>query len=104
MTKQNFSKAKSKLILISLEGVLPFSHKTTLTTEIVKTLNDLCKDQSTKVVVISPIRKQQLIEIFKDVNGIGLAAENGFYYKLPDSCYSGVGSDKCEGKWNTLLK
>jgi len=59
------------------------SHGTAPNSQVLSCLRALCEDNRNTVVILSGRDKKMLEDWFKDVDGIGLAAERGFYYKLP---------------------
>lgn len=63
------------------------SHGTAPNEQVLQYLRDLTADSRNTVVVLSGRTKEQMEDWFGSVPKIGLAAERGFYYKLP--CVTG---------------
>lgn len=50
---------------------------------VIELLKELCRDSRNTVVILSGRDRQQLESWFGEVENLGLAAEHGFYYRLP---------------------
>lgn len=59
------------------------SHGSPPSTQVLECLSALCADPKNTVVILSGRGREMMTEWFDSVKGIGLAAERGFYYKLP---------------------
>lgn len=59
------------------------SHGTAPDESVLECLRSLCSDSRNTVVILSGRNREMLEEWFSSVPRIGLAAERGFYYKLP---------------------
>ena len=94
---ENFMKAKNKLILINQEGVLPLIQKAP-SASIKESLRILSQQHNCHVMVISSHQKEVLLNWFgKSAPKLGLAAENGYFYRWP------TGKEGEETKWDLLL-
>jgi len=100
---QSYRAAKNRVFLLDNEGTLAAdkrhlyreygapkgdvsdlkSHGTPPNEQVLECLRTLCSDRKNTVVILSGRDRSMLEDWFKDVPGIGLAAERGFYYKLP---------------------
>ena len=63
--------------------------------QMLSSLEELSKDERNYVFVISSMSKEKVHEYFSRVKRIGLAAEDGFYYRL-----NSIG--KSESEWDVL--
>jgi trehalose 6-phosphate synthase/phosphatase len=65
--------------------------------QLLQLLTQLCADHKNTVFVISGQELYAVAEGFGDVKGLGLAAEHGFYYRVPREHSEG------QPRWQTLL-
>ena len=96
-----YEQSKKRLILVDSDGVLPvkFNPATGMEEichEAISILDTLSQDPNNTVFVISPSSKKLLQSWFSKANNLGLAAENGFFWRWnsPDQ----------GDKWNTLIE
>jgi trehalose 6-phosphate synthase/phosphatase len=98
----DYRKAQNRLILLDWGGTLVADNKDdhlqafaiatgfdahrfdSSTVELKETLKSLCSDPKNTVFVISGKESRLLTDFFGSFEGLGLAAEHGFYYKWPD--------------------
>jgi len=93
----NFAKAKNRLILINQEGVLPLIQKAP-TQAVKESLKILAQQPNCHVMVISSQQKDVLTNWFGESSPLlGLAAENGYFYKWPKR-------GEAKSAWDLLLE
>ncbi|CAL8463619.1 g3153 [Coccomyxa elongata] len=78
-----FRRAQKRLLLLDYDGTLvPQSNiNSRPTEEVLRVLQALCVDQQNSVYIISGRRKSELGEWFASVEGLGIAAEHGFFFR-----------------------
>lgn len=113
----DYRKANKRLILLDWGGTLVADDKDNLqafaiatgfdntrfedsTEELRDTLQALCSDPKNVVFVISGKESRLLTDFFGSFEGLGLAAEHGFYYKWPDLRRI----EERSSKWRTIME
>ena len=71
--------------------------------EVKETLRLLCEDTRNTIFVITGKDLYALTDAFGDVNGLGLAAEHGCYFKWPRNVSGDKYTFKTRKKWQTML-
>ena len=79
----SYTAAAGRLFLLDCEGTIKVDGTRPPSPGIISAITDLCSDTKNIVIVMSGREKAKLLEWFGAIPNIGLAAENGFYYRLP---------------------
>lgn len=80
-TIMNQDTYKGKDRLMAMEG---YGKYTAPSAAVIEALKIICKYPNTHVYIISGRSKDELVQVFGKIKNLGLAAEEGFYYKLCD--------------------
>jgi len=97
-----YEQSKRRLIIVDSDGVLPVKinpqGKEEPSPEAISVLDTLSKDPNTIVFVVSPGSKTLLHRWYHKTENLGLAAENGFFWKWNSK------EMPAEADWNTLIE
>lgn len=113
---KNYHNSKSRLIIVLLDKIIEMLNEkgyygsnpsesdseetsdTEISQEILALLNKLSKDKKNKIWVISSEGRDKVMSCFQKLNDLGLAAEDGYFYRWHSQ------SGKSATEWTTLLK
>ncbi|CAL5223978.1 g6589 [Coccomyxa viridis] len=100
-----FKRAQKRLLLLDYDGTLvPQSViNSRPTEEALHVLQGLCLDTRNDVYIISGRRKTELAEWFANVEGLGLAAEHGFFFRRAGSLEWDTRSSVEEMSWRSIV-
>mmetsp|Transcript_9560 Transcript_9560/g.28887 ORF Transcript_9560/g.28887 Transcript_9560/m.28887 type:complete len:802 (-) Transcript_9560:337-2742(-) len=100
--------SKNRLFFLDYDGTLkPASggasdlQQAIPSTDVSQLLRDLSSDPKNKVFILSGRTKEGLDRLFSSLENVGLAAEHGFHYKLPEST---EWKDQMEENYDTSWK
>uniref|UniRef100_A0A061RG97 Trehalose 6-phosphate synthase/phosphatase n=1 Tax=Tetraselmis sp. GSL018 TaxID=582737 RepID=A0A061RG97_9CHLO len=100
-----YNTSRKRVFLLDYDGTLVTSNSIndTPSAEVLRMLRALCAEECNRVYVISGRRCGELTNWFAEVPNLGLAAENGFFFKETDSEeWLSAGNPEDEASWREL--